>query len=235
MAEVRSPVRDSTLPLDMLHARIIMNFSLTRPRRQITLNDRGGVRHASEGGSFSWHFRSSLSRARRHEAGRRATKARLSSSGWSARCWRGRAPGVTAPRRPAAACGSTRARLYSKAATAARRSYLATPQGSLLIQAIRHEDGLAMPPKQPRLSEETIAAFVTWVELGAPTRGPARLRQLGSAWPEEATSALGVPAGPEGHPAVCYASRMDAEPGRCLHSGEAGGSTLAARAARWSG
>lgn len=39
---------------------------------------------------------------------------------------------------------------------------------SLLIQAIRHEGGLAMPPKKPKLSEQAIADFVKWVEMGAP-------------------------------------------------------------------
>ena len=39
---------------------------------------------------------------------------------------------------------------------------------SLLIHAIRHEDGLAMPPKKPRLSEQTVADFEQWVNTGAP-------------------------------------------------------------------
>ena len=40
---------------------------------------------------------------------------------------------------------------------------------SLLIQAIRHEGGLAMPPKkEPKLSDKSIADFVKWVEMGAP-------------------------------------------------------------------
>jgi cytochrome c553 len=39
---------------------------------------------------------------------------------------------------------------------------------SLLIQAIRHQDGLAMPPKKPRLSEATIADFAKWIDAGAP-------------------------------------------------------------------
>jgi len=39
---------------------------------------------------------------------------------------------------------------------------------SLLIQALRHEGGLAMPPDKPQLSAETIADFVKWVEMGAP-------------------------------------------------------------------
>src|SRR5438270_13094568 len=33
---------------------------------------------------------------------------------------------------------------------------------SLLIHAIRHEDGLAMPPKKPRLPEQAVADFVRW-------------------------------------------------------------------------
>jgi hypothetical protein len=39
---------------------------------------------------------------------------------------------------------------------------------SLLIQAVRHEDGLSMPPKKPKLADETIADLVKWVEMGAP-------------------------------------------------------------------
>ena len=40
---------------------------------------------------------------------------------------------------------------------------------SLLIQVIRHEGGMAMPPKKERkLSDKTIADFVKWVEMGAP-------------------------------------------------------------------
>ncbi len=40
------------------------------------------------------------------------------------------------------------------------------PDGSLLIEALRHE-GLEMPPKE-KLSDEIIANFVQWVEMGAP-------------------------------------------------------------------
>lgn len=43
-----------------------------------------------------------------------------------------------------------------------------SPQKSLLIQAIRHEGGLAMPPKKPQLPESTIADFEKWVESGMP-------------------------------------------------------------------
>ena len=42
------------------------------------------------------------------------------------------------------------------------------PAESLLIQALRHENGLEMPPKQPKLPAETIGHFVRWIELGAP-------------------------------------------------------------------
>jgi hypothetical protein len=42
------------------------------------------------------------------------------------------------------------------------------PDNSLLVQAIRHQEGLAMPPKKPKLPAETIADFETWVRLGAP-------------------------------------------------------------------
>ena len=40
---------------------------------------------------------------------------------------------------------------------------------SLLIQAIRHEGDLVMPPKkEQKLSDKTIADFAKWVEMGAP-------------------------------------------------------------------
>ena len=39
---------------------------------------------------------------------------------------------------------------------------------SLLIQAIRHEGDLVMPPKKTKLSDKIIADFVKWVEMGAP-------------------------------------------------------------------
>jgi cytochrome c553 len=59
------------------------------------------------------------------------------------------------------------------------------PGNSLLIQAIRHEDGLAMPPKKPKLPEETIAAFVKWVELGAPDPRTGKAPAAATSWPEE--------------------------------------------------
>jgi hypothetical protein len=39
---------------------------------------------------------------------------------------------------------------------------------SLLIQALRHEEGLAMPPRRPRLPDSTVADVARWVDLGAP-------------------------------------------------------------------
>ena len=41
------------------------------------------------------------------------------------------------------------------------------PDDSPLIQALRHQDGLEMPPKV-KLSDEIIADFVKWVQFGAP-------------------------------------------------------------------
>ncbi len=41
------------------------------------------------------------------------------------------------------------------------------PQESLLIQALKYEDGMEMPPKG-KLPEEVVADFVKWVEQGAP-------------------------------------------------------------------
>ena len=40
---------------------------------------------------------------------------------------------------------------------------------SLLVQALRHEDGLEMPPKAPGLDVEIIDRFVRWIDAGAPT------------------------------------------------------------------
>jgi mono/diheme cytochrome c family protein len=55
------------------------------------------------------------------------------------------------------------------------------PANSLLIQAIRHEEGLAMPPKQPKLADTTIAAFETWVRAGAPDPRTASAAATGEA------------------------------------------------------
>ena len=39
---------------------------------------------------------------------------------------------------------------------------------SLLLQALRHEDGLEMPPKKPKLAASVVADFERWIDLGAP-------------------------------------------------------------------
>ncbi len=39
---------------------------------------------------------------------------------------------------------------------------------SRLVQALRHEGDLAMPPEKPKLPDQTIADFVKWVEMGVP-------------------------------------------------------------------
>jgi hypothetical protein len=39
---------------------------------------------------------------------------------------------------------------------------------SRLVQAIRHDGDLAMPPEKPKLPAQTVADFVKWVEMGAP-------------------------------------------------------------------
>src|SRR5437763_2430368 len=39
------------------------------------------------------------------------------------------------------------------------------PDESLLIKALRYEDGLEMPPKD-KLPDATIANFVKWIEMG---------------------------------------------------------------------
>ncbi len=52
------------------------------------------------------------------------------------------------------------------------------PNESLLIQALRHEDGLEMPPKQ-KLSDEIIADFTKWVQLGAPDPREANVSTVG--------------------------------------------------------
>ncbi|MGE3821739.1 MAG: PSD1 and planctomycete cytochrome C domain-containing protein [Isosphaeraceae bacterium] len=43
------------------------------------------------------------------------------------------------------------------------------PTESLILQALRHEDGLEMPPRKPRLANEVIAAVEAWIVAGAPT------------------------------------------------------------------
>lgn len=62
------------------------------------------------------------------------------------------------------------------------------PEASLLIRSIRHEDAeLKMPAKAPKLSDEVIAHFVRWIQMGAPD--PRETAQAKSAekkreWPQ---------------------------------------------------
>ena len=42
------------------------------------------------------------------------------------------------------------------------------PLNSLLLQAIRHESGIEMPPDQPRLGKPILEAFEQWARLGLP-------------------------------------------------------------------
>ena len=44
---------------------------------------------------------------------------------------------------------------------------------SLLIQAIRHEDGMEMPPGKPKLADAVIGDFEKWVDMGLPFPGAA--------------------------------------------------------------
>ena len=56
---------------------------------------------------------------------------------------------------------------------------------SPLIQALRHEDGMAMPPKSPKLAEAIVADFASWVDRGAfdpredtaPVLGPPTIKE----------------------------------------------------------
>src|SRR5262245_37154251 len=41
------------------------------------------------------------------------------------------------------------------------------PEESLIIKALRHDDGLEMPPKG-KLPDSVVANFVKWIEIGAP-------------------------------------------------------------------
>ena len=52
------------------------------------------------------------------------------------------------------------------------------PDDSLLIQSLRHENGLEMPP-QKKLPDEVIADFVKWVEMGAPDPRAANATTVG--------------------------------------------------------
>ena len=108
---------------------------------------------------------------------------------------------------------------------------------SLLVQAIRHEDGLEMPPKKPRLAEATIADFVNWIDLGAPDPRPNEPAR-GTVAAEPGPPALGVPAGAEVGSRRAFDKCGGGEPDRRVHparSWKSGAGSLRRRRAGASG
>ena len=57
--------------------------------------------------------------------------------------------------------------LFSPAATEVRPCFPVVPRNPLLLQAVRHEGQIKMPPDS-KLPDEAIAALTHWVDLGAP-------------------------------------------------------------------
>lgn len=67
------------------------------------------------------------------------------------------------------------------------------PEESLLIRAVRHEDGVsAMPPDEDRLPEQVVADLVEWVRMGAPDprEGTAHAGSRATDWEAEFQSRL---------------------------------------------
>jgi len=60
------------------------------------------------------------------------------------------------------------------------------PAESLIVQALRHENGYEMPPDKPKLAESVVADFVKWIELGATDPREESAAALAEAWPREA-------------------------------------------------
>ena len=90
----------------------------------------------------------------------------------SGRCSRGCACAAMARKNKAAGCGSTRARLWSKAATAGRRLTRIDLDQSLILEAIRRiEDVAAMPPDKRSVPQQ-VADLAAWVKAGRP--GPSK-------------------------------------------------------------
>lgn len=59
------------------------------------------------------------------------------------------------------------------------------PRESLLLNALRHQNGYEMPPKQPKLPDAMIANFEKWIELGAPDPREGKPHDR-EEWPPEA-------------------------------------------------
>ena len=58
------------------------------------------------------------------------------------------------------------------------------PAESLILQALRHENGYEMPPEKPKLADSVAADFQRWIELGAPD--PREETAAADVWPQEA-------------------------------------------------
>ena len=100
------------------------------------------------------------------------------------------ASAATGRRSRRAGCGSTRARPSSPAAESGPAVVPGDPAKSLLIEAVRRQGELKMPPDGP-LDGRQIAALTRWVELGAPWPADRRPRPVAT----PAAGPLGVPAG----------------------------------------
>ncbi len=101
------------------------------------------------------------------------------------------------------------------------------PGESLLIQAIRHQDGLAMPPKKPRLDEATIADFEAWIAAARRSRRPATPRRPPPRRCNRPREHWAFRPVAKPSPPTRRRSRLGAEPDRCLRAGEARGAGLA--------
>ena len=83
---------------------------------------------------------------------------------------------------------------------------------SLIVQALRHQDGLEMPPQKPRLPASVIADFETWITIGTPGPMDDDSAKTGDLL-NEAQTALGVSAIHESDSSNCQGSLRSEEPG----------------------
>ena len=98
-------------------------------------------------------------------AGRRPVR-RSTSKPACVRCWPPTATTAT-PTSGWAACGSTRAKVCSQAASRAPRIVPGDPDKSLLIEAVRQTRETLKMPKGGRLKPAEIEALAEWVKAGA--------------------------------------------------------------------
>ena len=87
----------------------------------------------------------------------------------------GALPRVPRRREARAGCGSTRGRRCSRGATRGPAVVPGKPEESPLIEAIRYDGDVQMPPKG-KLKDAEIAALTEWVKRGAHWPAPARAR-----------------------------------------------------------